>query len=147
MVVEASDQHKVVATYMSDIYTVFAILYMMQIGIWIYHHTATVTFVSIGFVKSADNLGVKVTGEQKPCHYAVVEASDQHRVVATFMLDIYEVFAIIHMIWIGMPVRHHHTATVTFVWCCCHAVMVDFMIKSRLSHPCQIYSMIFAFLF
>ena len=32
----------------------------------------------------------------------VVEASDQHKVVATYISDIYKVFAIIHMMWIDM---------------------------------------------
>ena len=43
----------------------------------------------------------------------VVEASDQHRVVATYISDIYKVFAIIHMMWIDMRIHHQHTSIIT----------------------------------
>ena len=57
MVVEASDQHKVVATFMSDIYKVFAIIYMMWIDMRIHHqHTSIITSLGLDFEKSADIL-------------------------------------------------------------------------------------------
>jgi hypothetical protein len=50
----------------------------------------------------------------EPCRYSMVEASDQQHVVATSMLDKYEVFAIIQTIWIDTWI-HHHTTTVACV--------------------------------
>ncbi len=38
---------------MPDVYKVFAILHMMSVGIWINHHTASVTIVDLDFGKSA----------------------------------------------------------------------------------------------
>ena len=52
-VVEAFDQHKVVATCM-----VFDLIQVMWIGTWIQHHTTTDICGGLDFGKSAEILGV-----------------------------------------------------------------------------------------
>ncbi len=64
---EVWDQHRVVATSMSDIYYVFTIIQMMWIGIWRHHHTATFQYLGEDYEKLADTLGQDWTETMPLC--------------------------------------------------------------------------------
>ena len=61
-------------TSMSDIYKVFAIVYMMWVSTRIHHHYITVTFIGPNFFMSVEFL---IMVRHDPHCYVVMEAVDQ----------------------------------------------------------------------
>jgi hypothetical protein len=86
-------------------------LHMLWMGIWIRHHT--VTTKCAGLDLGSQLKSCVTAGRHKQCQVAVVEVPTQHGMVLTFTPTIWKVFDNLHMLWMGIWIRHH---TITTTW-------------------------------